>query len=321
MLINLYKTKTPIAIITLPLLIAVLALQVFLVEIPTDSNVFSWESQFIEMIHQIPWLNFLLTTFIITLTALQLNNVVNNYGFYSKNSYLPGFIYTLLLFTFNAFYFSWTILVYALLSYGLGYLFKVNRQDCAKSPIFMASLLIGTAIALVPWLLPLFLLPIITLILFRSFIWRELFLVLLGFILPWFYYFAIYFIVEGNLIFAQDGIILAPRVFDLNWLLLAFYSGILFLILFSFWRFLIVMSGQLMRFKKRSKILFHFIWIALISTALNWYFYDVLLVASIIPIAIILSVQILYVRNLLIYNVLISSWFIIVLVLRIVDLV
>ena len=216
--------------------------------------------------------------------------------------------------------FSWSIIVYALLSYGVGYLFKINRQDCAKSPIFMASLFIGTAITLVPWLLPLVLLPFITLILFRSFIWRELFLVLLGFVLPWFYYFAIYFIVEGNLIFAQDGIVLGERELGINWWIISFYSGIFILILFSFWRFLVVMSGQLMRFKKRSKILFHFIWIAFIPTVLNWYFYDVLLVASIVPIAIIMAVQMLYVRNLFIYNVLITGWFLIALGLRIADL-
>ena len=309
MLINLYKTKTPIAIVSLPLLIALLALTIFLHDSPHEIHPFSWESHMVNFVHSLPWLNYVLTVLGISITALQLNNVVNNYGFYTKNSYLPGFIFTLFMISFNQFHFSLSLIAYALCSFAIGYLFRITRQEDAKSDIFMASIFIGISIVLTPVLLPIIFIPWITLTMFRSFVWREWFLTLIGYALPWAYYYSIIFISTGKITYEKEGLALVHKSIQLDWLHLLYYALIFFILLVSFWQFLIVMRSQLIRFKKRSRILFHIIWISVVIGIGYWYLYDTINILFVLPLSIIVSVQILYSTKLFTANLLIGIWF------------
>jgi hypothetical protein len=321
MLINLYKTKTPIAIVSLPLLIAILALTIFMHETPTQIHPFSWESHMANFVNSLPWLNYCLTVLGITITSLQLNNVVNNYGFYTKNSYLPGFLFVLFLMSFNQFYFSLSLIAYALCSFAIGYLFRITRQEDAKSPIFMASLLMGIAIVLTPVLLPIIFVPWITLTMFRSFVWREWLLTLMGYSLPWVYYYAIIFIATGKLSYEKEGLVLVHETVALDWLHLLYYGLIFITILISFFQFLIVMRTQLIRFKKRSRILFHIIWLSIFISLSYWYLYDTINILFILPLSIIVAVQILYSQKLFTANLLIGLWFISAVIYQITEII
>ncbi len=313
MLVNLYKTKTPIAVFSLPLLIAILVLPVLFNPTLILPTIYSWQYDLMDNVVKTPWINYLLSFSVVYLSAIELNRVVNNYGFYSKNTYLPGLIYAIILCAFEQCHFQMATVAYGFLIYGLGYLFQINRQEPAKSAVFMASLLFGIATIFEPLLIVVLLLPWLSLAVFRSFIWREWVILLIGFSIPWVYHYALNFIITGKTDIPTEGLALVNHAlnFSLGNILLIVYSGIL--IVFSIWKFLVIMTNQLLVFKKRSRLLFHFIWLMLISYGLSWFLYDHSILGVIIPIAIIISVQMLYSKGTLFSNLSLLIWILLIL--------
>lgn len=308
MLVNLYKTKTPLAVFSLPLLISVLGLPVFFAENEMFPAVYTWQRDLIELVHQTPLLHYLLSIAIVYLSALELNRVVNNYGFFTKNTYLPGLVYVLVLFAIKQVNFNMQIISYGLVIFGLGYLLGVNRQEPARREVFMSSFFFGCATVFQPLIVPVLLMPWFTLMVFRPFVWREWIILFLGVSIGWIYHYGLYFFFTGSLDILPEGLTMAEIKPDFNWQHTALYGYMGIIALYSFWQYLVIANSQLLVFKKRSRLLFHMIWLMIASFVLGWFLYDTFIIGIAIPVSIIIGIQMLYTKRVLTYELVIGLW-------------
>jgi len=311
MLVNLYESKTPIAVFSLPLLIALLAGTIFIVE-PTTSNFpFQWQIQLTDNVQNINWLNYLLTVVISATTAHQLNNVYNQNSFFSKASFLPGFIYICCLVSFNSLSFTPSLVAHLFFAWGLGQFMKLRRQEQAKAIIFQGSLLFGLAFVCSPLQIGLIILPWLALTIFRPFVWREWFMVIGGLMIPTFYYLSATYMLDGEFMVFTKGS--ADLNGFSNWHLLTWinYSVLGLIVLGSFAKYLGVARTEINRFKLQSQLLYHFFWLGLVAMFLGWYFYDIQLLGVILPLSIIIATQLLHNKNLKVVNGIVIIWLII----------
>ncbi len=239
---------------------------------------------------------------------MEINRLVNVHGFYSKDTYLPGFILSLTLFSFDQIQFSMLLLSYVFLLYGLGFLFQINRQDPSEKSMFASGFFFGCATVFEPLLMPIVLLPWLALLVFRSFYWREWLMLVFGVGIPWLYHFGLHFVFTGSYGFTfnsmvlteMDGLSISKTV-----VLVCFVA---LLAVFSIWKYLVISKVQLLVFKKRSRLLYHFIWLTLISFVLGWFFFRQANLALAIPLSIIVAVQMLNSRKNVYANVAIGLW-------------
>lgn len=248
---------------------------------------------------------------LVGLIAHQLNNLFNRHGFFGKNSFLPGFIYGISLCSFDQLHFSLDLVAHLFLIFALMYLLEVRRQEPAKALIFKAGLLIGVSMIISPFYVILVLVPWITLILFRPFVWREYFMMLLAIALPLIYYWAINFLATGEYLVQLNRVeFVAPEIvlgkFELiSWIL---YGC---LILFSAWRVLVISSTEVVRYKKQTQLMFNLLWTTASMAALQWLFFESLITAILIPFAIMIGITFLNVRREAVVNITVVIWFII----------
>lgn len=308
MLVNLYKTKTPLAVFSFPIAIAILGLPILFIDYEAQPTFFNWQFVLEVIVMKIQLLHYFATVFIIYLAGIALNRLVNVFGFFSKNTYLPGLIFAISLIGFGEFKFSMDLIAYMVIIWGLDFLFRINRQDPAQSNVFMAALFFGLATLFDPLLAPINLLPWLSLMVFRSFVWREWLFAILGAILPWIFFIAIFFALSGKV--PQAPILTQAEQHESLYSqeMLVLLGFVLFLSLYAIWRYLIILNNQLLIIKKRSRLLFHLSWMSLISIALAWLIMDDLLMVINIPLSIIIGVQILNNRESFVGNIVLYSW-------------
>ncbi|NOQ70709.1 MAG: hypothetical protein GQ574_01835 [Crocinitomix sp.] len=303
-----YKTKTPGAVFSFPILMGLLALPILFVENTDSPNFYSWQQELVTLVSSSHIIHYFSAVLLLYISAIQLNRVVNVYGFYSKNTYLPGLIYAITLASFDQIHFSAALLAYAFLIFGIGYLFRITRQDSASESVFMAALLFGIATVFSPFLLPIIVLPWFSLVVFRYFVWREWFMLLIGFSIPWGYHYGVYFAVTGEWNILAEGFALVNSEIEFSIEKASLMTFMALLVIYSIWKFLVILNTQLLVFKKRSRLLFHFIWLTIITLVFAWYFQDVWIIAAAIPLTIIISVQILNATQSLYSNLMLTAW-------------
>ncbi|MFT5821649.1 MAG: hypothetical protein ACI8ZM_002903 [Crocinitomix sp.] len=308
MLVNLYKTKTPGAVFSFPILMGLLALPILFVENSESPNFYSWQKELITLISSSHIIHYFSAVLLLYISAIELNRVVNANGFFSKNTYLPGLIYAIILASFDQINFSVSLLAYAFLIFGIGFLLRITREDSARGSVFMAALLFGIATVFSPFLLPIVILPWFSLVAFRYFVWREWFILLIGLSIPWAYHYGIYYAVTGEWDILTEGMALVNSAFEFSLDKVSLMTFMGLLVIFSIWKFFVILNTQLLVFKKRSRLLFHFIWLTLITLALAWYFQDFWIIGVAIPLTIIISVQILNTKQSLYSNLMLAAW-------------
>ncbi len=308
MLVNLYKTKTPIAVFSFPVIIGLLGLPLLFIETVNKTSFFNWQLNLENSVLAQPLLHYGCAVLIVYIAGIELNRLVNVFGFYSKNTYLPGLIFAVSLLGFGEFRFSMDLVAYTLVIIGMSYLFRINRQDPALSSVFMASFFFGSASVFEPLLLPVAILPWFTLVVFRSFVWREWMLTLVGAGLPWFYFITLFFAFTGEREMTPKLEEALDHVSLLSSAMMTLIGFLIILFFYSSWRFLIILNNQILVIKKRSRILFHLTWISLISLALGWWVKDDLIMVVNLPLAIIVSVQLLNNKSLIAGNLVVYGW-------------
>lgn len=309
MLVNLYKSKTPLAIFTLPLIAGLVAISLFFRTPEPNTYFFIWQTELFGMIQNIPWLNFVLAGGLISLNAHQMNNVFNRNTFYSKDTFLPGFIYIIGLASFDSVDFSPLLVAHLFVIGALAALLQLKRQEPAKNLIFIGSFLLGLAIVFSPLMASLALLPWITLLIIRPFIWRDWFLALAGLALPIFYHYTFNYLINGTLkIERMDVKLIAP---DVVWTIpeSAVYISMSLCILLGFLRFFGIMRSQLVSFKKISQVILITGLLSGASLVGGWYAYNQLYVSFLIPLGFIISVQLLYAERPRVSATLVNIWF------------
>lgn len=308
MLVNLYKTKTPLAVFSFPVIIGLLGLPLLFIETTTKIKFFGWQFSLENSVLAEPFLHYCVAVLIVYIAGIELNRLVNVFGFYSKNTYLPGLIFAISLMGFGEFRFSMDLVACALLIIGMSYLFRINRQDSAQSSVFMAAFFFGSASVFEPLMLPIVLLPWFTLVVFRSFVWREWMVTILGAGLPWLYFIALYFAFTGQREMTPKLEEALDHASLLTSAMMTLIGFLVILFLYSTWRYLIILKTELLVIKKRSRILFHLTWISLISLILGWWVKDDLIMSVSIPLAIIVSVQLLNNKSMIAGNLVIYGW-------------
>lgn len=288
--------------------VAVLGLPILFADFKLPAVFFSWQLGLATTVMQSPVIHYFITIFLVYIGALELNKLVNTYGFYSKNTYLPGFIYAIGLFGFGQFSFSMHLPLYFFLMAGLGYLFRINRQESAIGIIFITTLSFGIASIFDPTMLPLLLLPWLSLLVFKPFVWREWLILFVGFIIPWIYHFAVYYLITGSAYIPYSKPILEQTPIDFSVEMITFNIFTIGLVIYSFLRYLVISRTELLIFKKRSRIIYHFCWLGLITLAVSWYFFDNFLLAIHIPFSIIVGVQMLNSKHIAYTNLVIYVW-------------
>ena len=307
-MVNLYKSKTPAAVVALPVMVAAMGLIIFWSDIDEINYTFQWQKELVNWIQASSIRLYIFSVVIIYLTAIELNRQVNVFDFYSKNTYLPGFLYALTLMGLGFYNHILEISALGAIVYGLGYLFRISKQDQVISPVFMGSFFLGLATVFEPLFTPILFLPWVTLTIFRSFNWREWFVPVLSSALPWFYLLAILVIIKG-----QWGLRYYPFVFtEFNFsyelvrmliITLTVLVGML-----SIWKYLTIATTSLLIFKKRSRVLYHLIWLGALVYGAIFYLNDHLSAILTIPFMYIIGVVLLNARGNLLSNFVVYLW-------------
>lgn len=309
MFVKLYQSKTPTAIFSLPIIVSLIGLVLFFREIEIPGSPLRWQENITEAVFQIPWLNYVLTVVLISITANQINNAFNQHNFHSKNTFMPGFMYVMSILNLGAFHFSFDLIAHLFIAFGLIILFRIKRDEPAKNVMFRSSLLFGIASVLSPFSAVLFLLPLLTLVVFRPFVWREYLLTFLGFLLPIGYFIGIYFLIHGhlNIRIAQLNIQGTEAKFLLSEMTCLGIVGLFTLITIA--RYLGIQRTQVVRFKKQSQVLFHALWITLLVGLAGWYLMDEFFLGMTVILSMFYGVYILNAKNLTVVNIYLFLWF------------
>lgn len=311
MLVNLYESKTPIAVFSFPLLVALVICPIFFLDPAVVHYPFSWQNDLWSMVHEIKWLNFLLAVFFIATNAHQINNAYNSSVLYSKDSFLPGLIYLICLVSLNVFQFSPILVAHFFFILAIRQLFKLRRQEDAKAIIFKAALLFGIGFVFSPMQSICILVPCLALTVFRPFVWREWFMVIGGGSIAVLYYFSTIYISTGEISFLNlphYGLQNAEQLDLITWINAAVFVLIAF---GSFVKYFAIMRTEINRFKMQSQMLFHMTWVSLIGFVLGWYFYAEFNAAFLLPLSIFIGTQLLHSRNLKVVNAIVIIWLII----------
>lgn len=311
MLVNLYESKTPIAVFSFPILVALVILPIFFVTPEITHYPLTWQNSLWAMIHEIKWLNYLLAVFFISTNVHQLNNAYNSTVLYSKDSFLPGLMYLLCLVSLNAIHFAPFLVGHLFIILALRQLFKIRRQDDSKALVFKAALAFGIAFIFSPMQSICFLVPALALTVFRPFVWREWFMVLGGASIPIIYYFSLTYISSGELSFVEKPFAATASfgqphlVTWLTWVIFGLISVVSILKYFG------IMRSEINRFKKQSQVLFHMTWVSLIGFIAGLSFYGEMYPAFILPLSIFIGTQLLHSRNTKVINAIVIIWLII----------
>ncbi|MEX1001433.1 MAG: hypothetical protein WDZ35_04895 [Crocinitomicaceae bacterium] len=310
MLVNLYRDKTPIAIFSLPLLIGLLALPIFF--FPADQSYYflKWQSDMEAQVIATPGLNYLFTVLLVSLNAHQLNNVYNRHTFYSKSSFLPGFIYVLLLFSFNELRFSPNLIAHLFLIFTLGQLLKLRRQEDAKAIIFWAAFFIGMAIAFSSFQTITLLLPWLALTVFKPFVWREWFMVLLGGAIPLAYYLSVLFMVKNGIDFKMAEVVPRPKI-TLDLFKLSSYALTILIITGSLLKYIMILRTEVIRFKKQSFVLLHFCWLSVVIWGIGYFIFEQIYLSFTLPFAFFIATALLHSGKKYTVNLIVIIWLII----------
>jgi len=310
-LVNLYKSKSPLSVFTLPLIIGLICLKVFFDSAQPNHYFFLWQTEFFLLVKEIPALNYFLLVGLISLNAHQLNNVFNRNSFYSKDTFLPGFIYVTGLATFEQLDFSPLLVAHLFLIGGMSSLLQLKRQDPAKDIIFNGSFLLGIAFVFSPLTVSLAILPWIALTLIKPFIWREWLVAFFGMTLPIFYHYVVNYLVTGNIEILRMPMSIDDP--DLTWTIVEgltyLITGLCFLV--GVFKFIIIIRAQIVNFKKLSQVL---LWMAILlscSFGIGWYFFGQFYLAFLLPMSFIMSIQLLNAGRVQMANGLVLVWFII----------
>ena len=313
MLVNLYRSRTPVAVFSLPLFVGLISASIFFTEPYEYVAFFQWETDILNLVFEMDWFHYLLVVVLTSLTAHQLNTVFNKNGFFNKATFLPGLIYVLGLSSINQMQFSFDMVAHLFLVFALGQMFSVRRQEDARALMFKSGLFAGIAISLSPLLAPFLLMPWVGLVLFRAFVWREWALVLIGLLLPLIYHISFYYLIMGQwaVTTSTQKIELEVNNLEMNIYEVTSMIYLTLIALYCVWKLLVVSSTEVVRFKKQTRYLFLIALSIGIAMTADWLLNGQLLYAFSIPAAIVFSIAFLNSKNSMVVNIVVLIWFII----------
>ncbi|MBC7418960.1 MAG: beta-carotene 15,15'-monooxygenase [Pedobacter sp.] len=151
-----------------------------------------------------PFANVLLSAIFVFIQALIFNKVVNNHSLLGKHSFLPGLLYIISASLFMPFMTLSPVLVCNFfLIWIIAKLLRVGKSNKALLKIFDIGLIIGAGTLIYFPFIAMLLMVFLTLLLYRSFNWREWVVGILGFLTVFFFLAVFYYWTNNFGIFYQ----------------------------------------------------------------------------------------------------------------------
>lgn len=186
-MLNLFRQNNPYVLVFIPLIIIVfLTLNILFPYHLSEPDVSFGLWGRIQEINI--YVNFILSSGIISIIAILINGLFNRNEFSEKNNFLPSILYITYLSFFHSFYFiNGLLITQFFLILMIRQLLRLRQKDDGRKIVFNASFLFGIAATFFPLLI--FGLPFLFLIVWvsRPFILRESALLVIGTILPFIY--------------------------------------------------------------------------------------------------------------------------------------
>lgn len=252
-------------------------------------------------------LNQIITLIIILLGAFFVNFLCVEQEITSKTNYLPAFFYVLLAFSSTTKNIIEPILLANLfLLPSLYFLINSYRQDYALAEFFKAGLFMGLASFFCIHYMIVFPLSFISLIIFRSFNWREWCVLLLGLITPLYIYLSICYLTSEDY-FAVFSMIKEATSSIQKPIVSEYYFGFIFILILSFGFALIRYLGKGFGSKvKTQKTKYVLLWMLLFCLIIMLFEQasDMILLPCIIPLSIFIGDYLAEIKQLKIANTL-----------------
>lgn len=187
------------------------------------------------------------------LNATVLNWVFNSREFLEKNTFIVSLNYLIFASFFHTWGApSWLFVAHICCIAGLGLFFGVKPQQNSKKAAFNASFAFGIGLLFAPEfvvLLPVLLLMFIVL---RGFFWRELILIVVGFLMPLSGILSYYYLSSQNISFEMLPVF---RYYAANWQELLYIGLLVLVLIFSLFGLRARLHKASLKLKKQTQIL------------------------------------------------------------------
>ncbi|KAB1063198.1 DUF6427 family protein [Salibacter halophilus] len=320
---NFFKTSQPATFFLAPLIVVVTRLAFFgdvdfdhdhWYSTPLYQKVFNW-------VLFAPWFEWLLATVMVIVQGFLFNAIINARGLLERVNSLPLIAYMIMASFFaEQLYVSPALIANFFLLFSMKKVLELPQQVNTRGKAFDAAFYVGIGSLFYAPALCAFVMVIAGLAYFKSFVWRDYFITLIGAVTPWLFYYAFIYITDANWetpFQINDSVIHEISLFEGATVVLAVeLSLILVFILPSFFK-----SVRLNIVRVRKSYLLLFWWMILVL--LSWYIFNVqthqqlnLMVA---PLAIMIAnyfyyARIVWMRELLFYLLialaLFNTWFV-----------
>jgi hypothetical protein len=275
LIIRLFKDSHPAAFVIVPVFIAlfmVLAWQG--PEVYVVWNPMPLYNLLLAAVERIPeWLTGFLVTGLLISQVFHLNHIVRKHEVLYKNSFLPMLFFMVFLVIIPQFMiFHPVLLVNSILIFLLDKLFRIYKSPSPLPLVFDTGFLIGVATLIYLPSISLFLLFVVSILILKTFSWRDWIIGLFGLVLPFFFTFVYYLWVndleEMRTIFFLDDI---TRIIDTSGIALQGYRitiGVVAVVmLLTLYRIRQNFYKNATRIRNFQQVIFIYLVVALLSLA------------------------------------------------------
>ncbi|MFK8037343.1 MAG: hypothetical protein AB8B74_03555 [Crocinitomicaceae bacterium] len=294
-MIKLLKTNIPLVYAISILFVFIGALSVFIQENSFQDDFFVWYSSSVKSIQNNATLNYIISAVFLLLTGFVINRAFNKTSFYLKTTALPIFIFLIILSTFGGFYFDSTYIISLIFSFLFLKLIELDQNRTAIHIGFITGIIIGFSFLFSYWLLPIGLLLLFSLNVFRPFNWREWAVSILGMILPMFYLLSLKYLIHGSI--SLKSMPIQSAIIEYNWIDYLSFSILILITLIS----LIKLRNQFKYIlnieRKQVNILTFFTFLTFAISASIYWVYGIKYLLFIVPLALLLSIPILNAKH------------------------
>ena len=200
MFLRLFKTTQPLPLVLLVILAIAMRVVTFLHYYRVvEPNGMPLYDLVLYLMHGMPLFIYAIVGFILTTSqAIHLNRVLNKHEVLYKQSWIPALLYVLIVALLPPFlWFHPLLFVNSILIFALDKIFSLYKNQNVLSMDFDSCLLLSLSALFYLPAIVLFLIYILAIIILRPFSWRDWVVGVMGFVLPFFFAFTYYFLIDG----------------------------------------------------------------------------------------------------------------------------
>jgi hypothetical protein len=300
-MLNILSNNQPVAqFITVVFVVLHATLLVFTTDSFSESYKAIHQVSFYAKLWETYWLSYWLNVIIVIISVIFINYIFNTREFFDRNTYLPGFLYFILLSFFLDSNMSYdlllTLLLYLLAIYQI---LKIRQNEEALKLSFNAMFFIGLAAFFIPmyFFFIIFFWLILTSV--RPLVWREISLSIAGVLVAMLFV----YVFTAELNFWEEEVFLEVRI--INVFAMVNFSAFALLMLASTTYYVLKYANKTsLRFKRLVRILYILLLFGMIMSGYSFfYFNNFYLAILLVPtLAILCSIPFLYAKRTQFFN-------------------